>query len=356
MRNRNEGLDLLRLICAFLVICNHAIFPRPLGSYIGVLGRISIPIFFMITGYFSLVRTSQGDALSAERASDDWSVRGGGKELLKILKLILFSSALYFAIGICDHLADGTVIKYVHKVISSKALLNMLVFNKPIAGFHLWYLFALLYATIFITLMDKVKLRKLLYILTPFLIVSDLVLGRYSFFFFGRTFPVVYTRNWLFFGVPNICLGMMLKEYDIVERTRKYRSTIACITPFLIFGIFLEYKLLLGTLAKGVRENYIFLVLSSVPVFILFAQMPRLQCDFHRHIADMGRELSAGIYIVHLFFLQHLEPLVKQLGVIRLYRQIRPIIIFILSAAVIWLYNAIKKRIIAAHKPSGSIS
>lgn len=49
---RYEGLDILKLICAFLVICIHV--PTSLRIYenIVVLSRVAVPIFFMITGFF----------------------------------------------------------------------------------------------------------------------------------------------------------------------------------------------------------------------------------------------------------------------------------------------------------------
>ncbi len=50
--NRVEGLDSLKAICAFMVVCIHAPFPGKAGEYIVMLSAIAVPIFFMITGYF----------------------------------------------------------------------------------------------------------------------------------------------------------------------------------------------------------------------------------------------------------------------------------------------------------------
>ena len=52
LENRNNNLDILKTICAFLVICIHIPFPGSVGAIITPLARIAVPIFFMITGYF----------------------------------------------------------------------------------------------------------------------------------------------------------------------------------------------------------------------------------------------------------------------------------------------------------------
>ena len=50
--NRNYGLDLLKAICAFMVVSIHSPFPGLLGDIFIPLARIAVPIFFMITGYY----------------------------------------------------------------------------------------------------------------------------------------------------------------------------------------------------------------------------------------------------------------------------------------------------------------
>lgn len=49
---RYEGLDILKVISAFLVVCIHASFPGEFGKNVASLARVAVPIFFMITGFF----------------------------------------------------------------------------------------------------------------------------------------------------------------------------------------------------------------------------------------------------------------------------------------------------------------
>lgn len=52
MQKRNIGIDILRFVCAFLVVCIHVPFPGVVGGCIKAVARIAAPIFFMSTGYF----------------------------------------------------------------------------------------------------------------------------------------------------------------------------------------------------------------------------------------------------------------------------------------------------------------
>lgn len=49
--NRQYNIDILRLICALLVVCIHCT-NYSLREYILPITRIAVPIFFIISGYF----------------------------------------------------------------------------------------------------------------------------------------------------------------------------------------------------------------------------------------------------------------------------------------------------------------
>ena len=49
-QKRYDGLDLAKFLCAFLVVCTHVAYA---GKHIiSPMTRFSVPVFFMITGYF----------------------------------------------------------------------------------------------------------------------------------------------------------------------------------------------------------------------------------------------------------------------------------------------------------------
>ena len=67
---RNNGVDILKFLCALLVICIHVSFSEQLL----VFTRVAVPIFFIISGYF---------------------VRNHRKQIKRILWLILIANAVY---------------------------------------------------------------------------------------------------------------------------------------------------------------------------------------------------------------------------------------------------------------------
>lgn len=171
---RNNSLDALKTICAFLVICIHVPFPGIVSEIITSLARIAVPIFFMITGYFY-----------------NKTDKKPFKQIKKVIILIILSNLLYF---IPDILKNENI----STVFSLKNILSFIIFNEsPFAG-HLWYLNALLYVLIIVYFADKLKVRKFLYYAIPILLAIDLILGKYSILLFGQQFPYIIIRNFLF--------------------------------------------------------------------------------------------------------------------------------------------------------------
>ena len=50
--SRADNIDILKALCAFLIVCIHVPFPGKVGAYFTTLTRVAVPVFFMITGYF----------------------------------------------------------------------------------------------------------------------------------------------------------------------------------------------------------------------------------------------------------------------------------------------------------------
>ena len=102
-------------------------------------------------------------------------------------------------------------IQYAKECFGIKAILKFLLFNYTSIEGHLWYLSALIYVLVLAFLLDKYKSRRILYPIIPILILCDLSFGKYSLLIWGREFPLMCIRNWLFVGIPYFFLGDMLK-------------------------------------------------------------------------------------------------------------------------------------------------
>lgn len=51
-RKRFNNIDLWRAIAAFLVVAIHCPFPGALGEAVANVGRIAVPFFFIVSGFF----------------------------------------------------------------------------------------------------------------------------------------------------------------------------------------------------------------------------------------------------------------------------------------------------------------
>lgn len=123
---REENIDILKAICAFLIVCIHIPFPGTAGAYFTALTRISVPIFFMITGYF------YKNTLTRKRE---------GKKIKKIAIMILLSNWLYLVWDMLLALLKGEgLFGYLAGAFTAKNMLKFLLLNEsPFSG-HLWYM------------------------------------------------------------------------------------------------------------------------------------------------------------------------------------------------------------------------
>ena len=124
-QSRADNIDILKAICAFLIVCIHVPIPGRVGAYFTALTRIAVPIFFMITGYF------YSDTVARHKEK---------RQIKKIFSLVIEANMLFFIWNITlDVLRRENVVTYVQKLFTGKSILKFLALNEsPLAG-HLWY-------------------------------------------------------------------------------------------------------------------------------------------------------------------------------------------------------------------------
>ena len=148
---RNHSIDLLKAICAFLVIVIHINWIYQYNTSILSLTRCAVPCFFMISGYFY--------------------VQGGGRRNIKHLLKITLWSTLFFIVW-------KEIFLIVHHDIyipSPKQMRCWLFFNDCPFSYQLWYLYAYIYVLIIIGLIEKFNKWKLLFRSIPILLFGTVV-------------------------------------------------------------------------------------------------------------------------------------------------------------------------------------
>lgn len=269
---RNYSVDILKLVCAFLVIMLHC--SQPPYNIVGPISLCAVPCFFMISGYFLW-----NDNPEKMR-----------NRLLKSLKKIIW---IWLWTSIVCGLDD------VYKIIVNKDLslcslqnlLNFFVLNEHPFAFHLWYINAYIYVLIVIYLLSKKKQLKFTFVITPILLLLTPLLSKYSLLLFQWKCPELYTRNFLSVGIPYFTLGMMVRKYLEPDKFKK-----GCV----LFGLIISILILelenyfLDSLGRG--NLYIF---TPVVCLFLLATALVFQVKHSNIISRIGERDSLYIYVFH---------------------------------------------------------
>lgn len=326
-KRRLNNLDLIKFICAFLVICIHISYKDDIGHIVTPLCRIAVPIFFMITGFF-YYKTSKKPL----------------KQIRKVLLLIILANLLYFIIGI---VMNGSA-----TIPTKEDIINLFVYNSSPFSFHLWYLNALLYVLIIAYLSDKFKIRKYLYFSIPVLLIVNIIYGQYSLVLLDKDLDPIYMRNYLFMGLPYFLLGDLIYRYkDKLQEKCTLKKLGALICIFAVTTV-LEEWILNNAKKDSIGEIYISTTFLAIAIFI-FAIKAK-QVSNTNVLAIAGRKYSTYIYILHVFFINLFNKFVTNSNVF-LDNTIQ-IFILIASLVVAMVYSGIKNRVRLWWKSSSSLS
>lgn len=321
--SRFEGFDILKCLCAFLVVCIHCPFEiGKLDGYCIALARVAVPIFFMITGYFYTDVKKEGRRLS---------------QLKKIIVLTIMANTLYAVWNSMLIILSGDdLISYWDERLSLNCLLKFLVLNESPFASHLWYLSALIYVLVIVYVLDLLQFRKILYFIFPFFLIGDLILGKYSLFLFGYEFSYILVRNFIFVGIPYFTIGMLIRKSR--EKIISMRESSLIIFIIVFIGTTLgERFMLIHINCNATRDHYISTTLLAVTLFMFFLKYfnNKRIGRLGKAVAWIGRKYSSGIYIIHPMLQTIVFVFVGVLGLREIYICIAPIVIFPLSVIVV---------------------
>lgn len=293
------NLDIMRWICAIFIIILHL---RPFSYYNDILdltfnnmvGRIGVPLFFLITGYFIALKIKD----------DPKYVR---TYIKKNMPTYLFWSILYIPLGF------GLMDKY-----------NIAIDLWPLAlivglfyfgtYYHLWYFPALFLGMgLFNILLKKISINKI--VILSFLLLcfgatetyyGILPVGAQNLlhdYYYGYFYT---TRNFLFFSLFYIALGY----YIGITKDKKIKH---CFPKFVISCILLVVETMFLQLHDRLDSNILF---SCIPlVYYLFHTM-----IYTRPLipdASKYRGLSKYYYLIHPFVIYYVCQLFLLLDILK---------------------------------------
>lgn len=289
MKQRNYSIDILKIICAVLVVFLHTNFKW--HNMLLPFTRCAVPCFLMISGF--LLYSGQG--IGQERLK---------RNIKHILHILLWSTLLFLVYKEIWSIAHGGLF-----VPSIKSWIFFVVLNEnPFAG-HLWYLGAYFYVLLIMLFVNKHKLWTYMLMLTPLLLLGDLVFGKYSILLLGKEFPFVYVRNFLFVGIPYFMLGIWCKmSFDKLLKINRYIYLGGVI--LFTFTSIMEKTFLLDLGKSPMREHYLSTTFLAICLFMFVLSFKNVHSS---KISLLGERDSLYIYVFHPLFVMTLPMIIKRM-------------------------------------------
>lgn len=295
---RYDSLDLLKGIACIIVVLFHCPLPGKLGELIIYALRFPVPIFFMITGYWSVNK------------SDEWIK----KKSIQLLKMILYSELFY---GVCKTMIHvfiyhQSISEWLHQSILSN-FVQKILFGSFFNGV-LWYLYAAVWVYIIMILLRKIKIvnsttGNVILIAT---LLAVQIAGRYYVQNHYDIERYVYLfRSAVAFGLPCTLLGGVIATHEdrITYIFRGKR-----IFLFIMAGNFLIIAEYLYN--KQFMDYHLSTFFISTGLFLFAIMYPQMNknCIF-RMLIKIGKEDSLMIYIIHPFFILITGVILEKAGI-----------------------------------------
>lgn len=314
MMNRNSKIDELRLCCAILVVFIHSSFPGVFGEIITTIARCAVPIFFMITGYFYSETVKRKKEIS---------------QLKRMAKYAFGFFIIYFLFDCVFYGISGCLFQFIREI-SYKDIVKFVLFNKPISGEHLWYLFALTYCLVIRYFVISKFNSKIKFCIVPFLLIIDLIAGKYSLLIFGKEIPYYITRNFMFSALPFFLIGEYIYK-NLTKLKRKNKKTYLIIAAFGLILSFTEHYILYTLHCETMRSQYCGTSIYAVGLFTYVVCTGNNEVE--TKISRWGRLYSLPIYVVHPMIIKIIK-LVFNKAENDLIVWVQPLVVLALSFAV----------------------
>lgn len=291
-KNIIYSLNFLKFLAILSVIYIHwGIFPtvQYKGLVIDALSRYAVPVFFLISGFFSYY-DDNSIALYKYKA-----------RMVKLIKLLIIGNILYFLFEFYTYYS-GNLSMVILEKFSLYRIFYYIIYDISPFGTHLWFLFALIYCYLLFYILTKFSISpRKLYKFIPLLIVVSLFMSEFC-KLIGMIFPPEYYRNFLFMGLPFFTLGYYIHDNEC--KLCKLSNSSAIILA--VFGFLLT---ILEVSFVGMSEIFVGTIIFIIFVFIWCIKNPN---KLYFKITDfIGGKIFASMYILHVLVLMILEKIIQ---------------------------------------------
>lgn len=182
--------------------------------------------------------------------------------------------------------------------------------------------------------------QKIFYVLTPFLLICDLILGKYSILLFNKEFPYIIVRNFIFVGIPYFSIGMFIRDNQEKLRKISNKKWFILMIIFILLNL-LERFILVKYRINATRDHYLNTTFLSFSLFMFFANSNFIIRKYN----DIIGKLSTFIYIIHPMVAYFCAIFFKHFLHSNLYLYFYPILVFITSTFIFYIISICRKYI-----------
>ena len=296
-KKRNYAVNLLKFIAIICVILIHDKVPGNIGGIIRGIAAMAVPVFFMISGYYSYEVT--GEIL--------------GKRAKRIFFLMLIANAIYFVWDICVELLTGNSLQlWFLDNCSAKRIAVWILLNESSLRGHLWFLGALLYAYLFLYFVIKLhesgkipekiwrKHETYLVGIAGILLFGNIIGGEVL-TQLGKNIQIPYIRNWLFCGIPFLLVGYWLHGF-VARRQGKISTFKVSVMLFVAIICNVAEVILVKTC-----ELYFTTIFVAVFAFQIGEMRRVTKSKIVLFLGDIADKYGLWIYILQIMVIKTIQ-------------------------------------------------
>ncbi|MCM3719361.1 acyltransferase [Fictibacillus phosphorivorans] len=335
---RIYSIDFIKFFAITAVVIIH-IFP--LDGFTGYfiidnIARFAVPFFFAASGYFFAQKMIQKDAAFLYLKT----------YVIKLMKIYIVWLIFYAIYDVLIILLKGNHIqRNLIKYFDEFTFANVLYYGKGTSGYQLWFLTALIWCTIILYIFIRYNRVTLLFILSLLFNVLGVFGQAYINFF---EFPFSNTRDALFFGLFYTTLGAIFAFNVHLKKIRKISGFTYLFLALIYIVIQVMEGYLLDKVLDGSHGEYYFSTIL-VTAFLFYFALNHKKIGKGIWITKVGGN-ALGIYIIHVFFLDLINNLLKYLDIKQMLSEnlfwniFYTILIFILSYYTYQSLQIVKKE------------
>lgn len=251
---KNTTLEMIKLLASYMVVFIHVQFWGTMGGVMNALARFAVPLFFLISGFYSYQANPQ-------------KIR---KRIRNVFTLLIFATVCCTLTNIIPLLLNGRldlVVSYFKNYIDPTVLVRLLVFNVPVSSGHLWYLLAITYVYIIFYFTTLLRYNeKVIFIFSFLLLFINVLFGKWlSGVRIAASVSIV--RNFVLMGIPFFGVGLFAKKHESKLRTIPYYAPVIFFAIGILVSI-LDYHYF-GT--SDLNAGSLFILFALVIVFIKYS-------------------------------------------------------------------------------------